>query len=144
MCFYMCWTRFSCKMYKLVLALPRDSKSQKTLLLFLCAFAKIDENRCTIVQNRSKSMNIVVLSFKIVLFCENRRKSLYYCSKLFKSDENHCTVVQNRVCFCENQCKSLYCRSKSFKIDEYHCTIIIFRRKSMKIVVLSFKIVQNR
>ena len=43
---------------------------------------KIDENRCTIVQNRASS--------------ENRRKSLYSRSKSFNIDEHRCTVVQNR------------------------------------------------
>ena len=49
-----------------------------------CFFPKIDENRCTVVQNRSKSMKIVVLS----LHCR---------SKSFKIDEHRCTVVQNHL-----------------------------------------------
>ena len=46
-----------------------------------CVFVKIDENRCTVTQNRvffRKSMKIVVLSFKIV---QNRWKSLSCRSK---------------------------------------------------------------
>ena len=40
----------------------------------------------------------------------------------------------------QNRWKSLYCRSKSMKIDKKRCTIVFFPQKSMKIVVLSFKI----
>ena len=79
---------------------------------------KIDEHRCTIVQNHSKSMKIVVLAFKIVFFF-----------------------------FSKHWWKSLYRRSKSCffpKIDENRCTVVQNRSKSMKFVVLSFKIVQDR
>ena len=40
----------------------------------------------------------------------------------------------------QNGLKSLYCRSKSMKIDKKRCTVVFFPQKSMKIVVLSFKI----
>ena len=99
---------FSFLQYKSIRAAPPDAKLQKNMMVFdcfwenrwkslycrskSCFFPKIDENLCTVVQNRSKSMKIVVLSFKIV---RNRWKSLYYRSKSFTIDENRCTIVQN-------------------------------------------------
>ena len=40
----------------------------------------------------------------------------------------------------QNRWKSLYCRSKSMEIDKKRCTVVFSVQKSMKIVVLSFKI----
>ena len=54
---------------------------------------EIDKKRCTVVMFPQKSMEIVVLSFKIDA---NRQKTLYcrvFCSTI---DEHRCTVVQNR------------------------------------------------
>ena len=40
----------------------------------------------------------------------------------------------------QNRWKSLYYRSKSMEIDKKRCTVVLFLQKSMKIVVLPFKI----
>ena len=80
--------------------------------VFLRFFVKIDENRCTIVQNRVSS--------------ENRRKSLYYRSKSFKIDENRCTIVQNRSelmkIVVQNRSKSMKIVVLSFKIIQNRWT----------------------
>ena len=56
-----------------------------------------------------------------------------------KRDENPWTSLTIRFPF-KQIWKSLYCRSRSMEIDKKRCIVVFSVQKSMKIVVLSFKI----
>ena len=113
----------------------------------------IDENRCTVVRNHSKSMKIVVLSFKITqtrwksLCCRctvvpNRAKSMKIVVLSLKIIQKRWKSLYSRSKSMKIVVLSLHCHLKSFKIDKNCCIIVQNHFKSMNIVVLWFKIVQ--
>lgn len=115
----------------------------------------VDENRCTVTRFHRTSINIVVRSS---FFIRNRWTSIYGCVLSFKiykivllsclltvvsPHSKSSKIVVPSCLFIRNRWNTWYYRAVSFAIDESRCTMMFFHQQSMKIVVLSFKLVEN-